>query len=252
MQTRILLGAILLLGACTKDKPALETTRAQDPGVAPAPVTAHAPTPDNAAPITADDVSGTVTETMSSGGYTYAKLERGGSQVWVAGPETPLAVGAKLARTSGSLMTAFHSDTLNRTFDQIYFVGSLAVVGGDVPATPHGAAAAATATAVTKLDPPKDGKSIAEIFASQKALSGKPVALRGKVVKVNNGILDRNWLHVQDGSGQPGTNDLVVTTSADVAKDAIVTIHGVVATNKDFGAGYSYPVLIENATITKE
>ncbi len=171
--------------------------------------------------------------------------------MWVAGPETTLAVGATIARTSGSLMTSFHSDTLNRTFDQIYFVGSLAATGG-APANPHGAAPAVTTEHVAKLDPPKGGTSIAQVYATKQALSGKPVAVRGKVVKVNNGILGRNWLHLEDGSGQPGTNDLIVTTSAEVAKDAVVVVRGVVATNKDFGAGYSYPVMIENATIAAE
>jgi hypothetical protein len=79
-------------------------------------------------PATAgDDVSGTVLETMDAAGYTYAQLDRGGSKVWVAGPTTKLAVGTKLGRMSGTLMTGFHSKTLSRTFDQIYFIGTYAI-----------------------------------------------------------------------------------------------------------------------------
>jgi hypothetical protein len=86
---------------------------------------AHAAAP---APQAAGDaVSGTVVQTMEAGGYTYAELDQNGTKVWVAGPTTKLAIGTKLGKMSGSLMTAFHSNTLNRTFDQIYFVGSYAI-----------------------------------------------------------------------------------------------------------------------------
>lgn len=91
-------------------------------GPSAAPVATHAaPAAEQPA---GDEVSGTVLQTMDAGGYTYAELDRGGSKVWVAGPTTKLAVGAKLGRMTGSLMTAFHSKTLGRTFDQIYFVGT--------------------------------------------------------------------------------------------------------------------------------
>ena len=217
------------------------------PGVAPAPA-APPPPGDGTGPITENDVSGTVIETMSSGGYTYAKLERGGSQAWVAGPETPLAVGTKIGQTRGSLMTAFRSDTLKRTFDQIYFVAALPVGqvgGGAAPAV----TIAAPSAPVGKIEPAKGGTTIAAIFAGKATLTGKPVVVRGKVVKVNNGILGKNWLLIQDGTGAAGTNDLTVTTAATVNKDEVVTVRGTIATNKDFGAGYAYAVMIEDATV---
>lgn len=209
-----------------------------------------APAPSPAAPGEPGEVSvsGTVVETMRSGGYTYAKLaSEDGRQVWTAGPETPLAVGTKVGKVSGMLMAGFRSSTLNRTFDQIYFVSSFPVAGG-AAASPH--PATAPTAAIAKVEPAKGGKTIAEIFASRDALAGKPITVRGKIVKVNNGIMGHNWLHLQDGTGAPGTDDLVVTTDATVAKDDVVLIRGTVVTNKDFGAGYSYTVLIENATVT--
>jgi hypothetical protein len=114
---------------------------------------------------------------------------------------------------------------------------------------PHGAGPAASTAPGEKIAPATGGKTVADVFASKNALAGKPVVVRGKVVKVNNGILGRNWVHLQDGTGTAGTNDLMVTTSATVARGDIVTVHGNVATNKDFGAGYSYAVLVEDATI---
>jgi len=257
-----LVSVVLGVAACTKEAPpppprggdmpvpaAVAVAPKTAPGVAPAPVAPVAPPApgDGTGPITENDVSGTVVETMSSGGYTYAKLERGGSQAWVAGPETPLAVGAKVGQTRGSLMTAFRSDTLKRTFDQIYFVASLTPIAGG------GAAPAVTIAApnapVGKIEPAKGGTTIAAIFAGKATLTGKPVVVRGKVVKVNNGILGKNWLHIQDGTGAAGTNDLIVTTAATVTKDDVVTVRGNIATNKDFGAGYAYAVMIEDATI---
>ncbi|CAN5253055.1 hypothetical protein BH11MYX1_BH11MYX1_53880 [soil metagenome] len=246
------LALISLVAACTKEPPpppphgelpAPAIVQKTAPGVAPAPTAPMAEA--GTGPITENDVSGTVVETMSSGGYTYAKLERGGSQAWVAGPETALAVGNKVGQTRGSLMTSFHSDTLKRTFDQIYFVSSLPVAGG----TAAPAKVATPAAPIGKLETAKGGTTIAAIFAAKTTLTGKPVVVRGKVVKVNNGILGKNWLHIQDGTGAAGTNDLTVTTAATVAKDDVVVVRGNVATDKDFGAGYAYAVMIEDATV---
>ena len=84
------------------------------------------------------------------------------------------------------------------------------------------------------------GKTVAEVFAEKDALAGKPVTVRGKVVKVNAGIMGKNWLHVRDGSGAEGTNDLTVTTAAELpALGATVVVIGPVTLNKDFGMGYA-------------
>jgi DNA/RNA endonuclease YhcR with UshA esterase domain len=89
------------------------------------------------------------------------------------------------------------------------------------------------------------------VWANRKALSGKTVTVRGKVVKVNPQIMGRNWLHIQDGTGKAdgGTNDLTVTTDAMVKKGDIVTITGTVGVDKDFTAGYQYAVIVEDAKI---
>jgi hypothetical protein len=149
-------------------------------------------------------------------------------------------------------MPGFHSDTLNRTFDQIYFVDRYSVAGGAIP-NPHAGSAAvvqATANAPTeKIAPAPGGVTVATVFADKAKLSGKPVAVRGKITKVNNGILGKNWLHLQDGTGAAGTNDLLVTTQATAKVGDIVTARGTLALDKDFGAGYKYAVLLEDATI---
>lgn len=260
MPQKILLGlcaTTLAVASCTKEPPKPAATMTAPPATTAAPAVqdhaaaAPAPAPPHAMPPSGEQaLAGTVRETMSSGGYTYAKLDRDGTEIWVAGPETALAVGTKLDKLDGTLMPGFHSPTLNRTFDQIYFVGTFNAPGGGGAAAP--AAGTVAAAPAAKVEKATGGKTIAEIFASKDALVGKPVIVRGKVVKVNNGILGRNWIHLQDGSGAAGTNDLTVTTAATAApaaKDAVVVVHGTIATNRDFGAGYSYSVLVEDATI---
>ena len=98
------------------------------------------------------------------------------------------------------------------------------------------------------------GKTVAEVFAEKDALAGQKVAVRGKALKTNAGIMGKNWVHVRDGSGADGTNDLTVTTTMNplpkVGDTVLVT--GTAVTNKDFGMGYQYPVLIEDAEVKIE
>lgn len=253
---------LLLLASCTRDAPRAQPsespvtqapTTMPPPGVAPPQMgTPTEPDPAPVAPAAnAARLEGTVVETMDAGGYTYAKLDSGSATVWVAGPETKLAVGTKIGATSGTLMTGFHSSTLSRTFDEIYFITDFPVAGA-APVNPHsGSAATKPTTAITeKIEPAAGGQTIAQVFANVSSLAGKPVVVRGRVVKVNNQILDHNWLHIQDGTGAAGTNDLTVTTAATVSLGDVVVVRGTLATNKDFGAGYKYAVLVEDAAVS--
>ncbi len=93
-------------------------------------------------------------------------------------------------------------------------------------------------------------KTVAVLNQNKAALAGKTVSAKGKVVKVNNGIMNRNFIHVQDGTGDASSNNLIVTSKQTANVGDKVTISGVVAVNRDFGSGYSYPLLIEDASIT--
>jgi len=95
-------------------------------------------------------------------------------------------------------------------------------------------------------------QTVAAINQDKATLGGKTVSAQGKVVKVNNGIMGRNFVHVQDGTGDAakGTNNLIVTSKQTAAVGDQVTVSGVVVLNRDFGSGYSYPLLIEEASIT--
>ena len=245
----------IVLAACGAEP---TTTAAGGP---PAPAQAAAP-----AAAERSTFTGVVAETMNSGGYTYLRLEDGGRTVWAAAMELPVTTGERLTVPLESPMTDFTSKTLNRTFPLIYFVSRVARDGEALsapsgPGAPglaasHGAAPSAperdVATAqVEPMAPPAGGLAIADLWAKRQALAGTQVTVRGKVVKVNNGILGRNWIHLQDGSGSAsdGTHDLTVTTDATVKLGDVVTASGTLVLDKDFGAGYAYDAILEGATV---
>jgi hypothetical protein len=222
-----------------------------------------APAPAPSAPSSASVFEGKIKETMNSGGYTYLLVQTAKGEVWAAAPETTVKVGDKASFPGGMAMDNFHSATLKRTFPVIYFVSSLEINGSVVgatganKATPAPPAPAAPATAslqveIKGIEKAKDGKTIGELFASKAEMSGKPVSVRGVVVKYNSGIMGSNWIHIKDGSGSAGTDDLTLTTQDTAKIGDKVLIQGVVALDKNFGGGYKYNLIVENAKVTVE
>ena len=122
------------------------------------------------------------------------------------------------------------------------------------PAQPHPMPSLEkSAVDLTGIAKAEGGKTIEEIFNEKAALAGTKVPVRGKVVKVNPGIMGKNWLHVRDGSGADGTNDLTVTTMAELPKIGdTVLVTGTVALDQDFGMGYQYAVILQDAEIKVE
>jgi hypothetical protein len=98
-----------------------------------------------------------------------------------------------------------------------------------------------------------DARTVEEAWAQLAALEGKAVTIRGTVVKFNGGVMGKNWIHLQDGSGDAakGTNDITVTSMDEAAVGQTITVRGTVHTNKDFGAGYKYAIIVEEAKIVK-
>jgi ribosomal protein S17 len=207
--------------------------------------------------------TGTVVETTNASIYTYVLVDTGKEKIWAAAPQFAVKVGDKVNVPAGMPMENFQSKALNRTFDKVYFATKIAVNGADQSAQAavqqaHAAIDAKTgpspATAIdfSGLKKAEGGVTVAEILAGKTALQGKTVRVRAKVVKYNAEIMNKNWLHLQDGTGAPGANDLTVTT-ADTAKVGdTVLVNGTLALDKDFGYGYKYAVLVENATLSVE
>ena len=96
------------------------------------------------------------------------------------------------------------------------------------------------------------GKRISEIFADKAELKDKEVKVRGRVVKFNANIMGKNWIHIQDGTGKNGSNDLTVTSASRASLGDLILVTGKVTTDRNFGGTYQYPILIEDAKITVE
>jgi hypothetical protein len=226
------------------------------------PQTTAAAAAQDAAPQT---VTGTVVETMDAANYTYVRVKLNTGDVWAATSQFKVAVGDRVVVPLEMPMSNFRSKTLNRDFPLIYFVGRIAREGESVQPvmmSAHGSAASAAPTTaapsqaapaqpVTGIAPAPGGMTIGDVWAKRKTLGGKMVTIRGKVVKFNGGILGVNWLHLQDGTGtdKDGTNDITVTSPEAAKVGDVVTVTGKVALEKDLGSGYSYPVILEGATI---
>lgn len=248
--------AISLL-ACNEEKAKPEpapTATASTTAMAPS---AMAPV---AAP-TAESVSGTVAETMDAGGYTYIRIATAAGDKWAAVPQTKLAVGDKVKVVNPMVMKSFASPTLKRTFDEILFGtlegGPTAAPAATATPLASGSAKASAAPVssgpITKAPGPA-GRTIAEVFANKASLKDKPILVRGRVTKFNAGIMGKNWIHIVDGTGSKATNDndLTVTTAQGEANVGdVILVRGVVHLDKDFGGGYSYAVIVEDATIEK-
>jgi hypothetical protein len=232
---------------------------------------AHPPAagaPNAAAGDTVAGIAGKVVETMNAGNYTYVLVDDGTKKIWAAAPQFAVTVGDRVIVPEGMPMRDFYSKTLGRTFDVVSFVSGVQVVGGNAaegrqgsaadhagtfahPIPGHGASGAA-AVDLSNIKKAEGGETVAELFSKKAALAGKEVAVRGRVVKYTPAVMGKNWMHVQDGSGSAGSNDLTVSTSATAAVGNTVLVRGKLTTDKDFGFGYKYDVLIEDATVAVE
>jgi hypothetical protein len=202
------------------------------------------------------EIAGKVVSTMNAASYTYVEVDTGDAVVWAAAPRTEVTVGDRVFIPGGMPMPDFYSPTLDRRFEVIYFAPVIRVHGAN-PGSAHGAPAAGAAAAepdFSGIERPAGGMTVAELREQKADLGGKEVTLRGKVVKYNAGIMGKTWIHVRDGtSGPEGGNDVTVTTtSTDASLGDVVLVRGVVALDKDFGYGYQYDLLIEDATVTNE
>ena len=213
----VLLSASLFmaLSGCTESA---QGPAAQDPGLN--------------TPVPAGMRRGVVIETMDSGGYTYVAIETDQDTVWAAGPKTAVKAGDVVQISQGMPMQQFTSKTLNRTFDVLYFVNAIENL-----TTPAAAAPMAGEPGAGKPAPPDVGDvSVAELEAGQNIA----------------------WLYANKDSLADQTdvansnNDLTVTSKATTAVGETVVVSGTVVLGKDLGAGYTFPVLLEDASITTE
>lgn len=255
----VLLSLAAALG-CGNGRSVDETQRAAPRGLPPMAGQPAAAT-DRAAPA-ADTMalSGSVLERIDAPPYSYLRIATAAGEVWAAVNQTDTAVGATV-NVSGTTMQGFKSKSLGRTFDKIVFgtlAGAPAPKAAPAPSAPAagGAHPHTTSVATDVKVAPAEGpgaSTVAGLFANRATLANQEVVVRGKVVKVNNGIMGKTWLHLQDGSGsqEAGDYDIAVTTHDAANLDDIVTVRGPMHLDRDFGAGYTYAVIVEDASVRR-
>jgi hypothetical protein len=205
-------------------------------------------------------ITGKVLEAKDAAGYTYLRLGTRDGERWAAVAQTAVKPGAEVTVNYEMVMEDFESKALNRKFDRIVFGtvagqgAGTAAKGTDMAAMHSGVAKAAdpAPVKVAKATGP-EARTVAEIVSGRAGLKDKGVVVRGKVVKFTPGVLGKNWVHLRDGTGSAadGSNDVLVTTADEVAIGDVVLAKGVVRIDRDFGSGYSYAVLVEDATLRK-
>ena len=196
-----------------------------------------------------------VQEVIQGNSYTYLNVKEADALIWIAIGKSEMEVGETISFKNPLEMKNFTSKELDRIFETIYFVGRI-----EKESSPSAIEQSATTPhqkpAVEKkeisIEPVEGGISIAELFSNREAYANTIVRIKGQVTKVNLSIMGKNWIHLQDGTEESGKNDLLVTTQEEVALGDIVIFEGTIALNKDFGSGYSYEVLMEDAKLQPE
>ena len=193
-----------------------------------------------------------VVDIISTSGYNYLQVSENKNEYWIAVPTMDIEVGETVYFSKFMVMEEFNSPTIDRTFDEILFVEDARK--SPTPEEMKNIHSGATTIEKQKIsfEPLPDGKTIQKIYSDKSNLAGKTVKVKGEVVKFNKQIMKRNWIHIQDGTGTENEFDLVITSDSDVKVGDIIIAEGTLAVDKDFGAGYFFPVIIENAQINVE
>ena len=213
--------------------------------------------------LTGDTVKGEVLEVIDANGFTYLRLKTKDGEFWASVTKTAVNKGAEVTVENVMVMKDFKSKSLNRTFPVI-LLGNLPgaapananphAAGGGAP-NPHSGMNMSKAPEVADVKVTKatgaNARTVAEVVTKSGELKDKPVAVRGKIVKYNQGIMGKNWIHLRDGSGSAAdnSNDLLVRTTMPAKVGDVVTARGTVRTDQDFVSGYSYKVLVEDAKL---
>jgi GW (Gly-Tryp) dipeptide domain len=200
-----------------------------------------------------------VQEVQQVNSYSYLRVKEGDREYWMAVTRGDFKSGQIWYYENAMEMKNFESKELKRKFDSIFFADALSPQPPAAPAQgtssgPMGVTgqkAAPQKPVIQKenvsVEPAEGGVTIAKLYSDASSFAGKIVTIRGKVTKVNSGIMKKNWIHMQDGTSFGNDFDLTVTTDDVIYVGDVVTFRGSVSLNQDFGFGYSYKVLLTDA-----
>jgi len=192
-----------------------------------------------------------VEEKINAANYTYLQVTEKNNTYWIAVAQMDIEIGETVYYSQAMEMKNFKSESLNRTFESILFVQDATKYSNQqMGEDPHKNLTSSKNEQIS-IEIPEDGKTIEQIYNDRESLAGKIVKVKGKVVKINQNIMNRNWIHLQDGTGDETSFDLVVTSRDMAAVGDVVVAEGIVSKDKDFGAGYFFTVIVEDAKIVK-
>ena len=198
-----------------------------------------------------------VLQVQDAGNYTYLLAREGDKEYWMAIDQTEVIEGEVLYYRHFIEMKGFKSKELDREFESILFVDGASRDPNDTDAEPaprtleiqgHENLPKVRMVDSIKIEAAPGGLSISEVYQKAKEFENKKVMVRGKVTKVNNDIMNRNWVHLMDGT-RGDRDDLTFTTQAVIQLGDTVTLEGILAIDKEYGAGYTYPLIVEDALL---
>jgi hypothetical protein len=192
-----------------------------------------------------------VKEVIQTSNYTYLKVKENISERWVAVIRQEANVGDVFYYDGVLQMNNFQSKELNRTFDEIFFLSQISKTPmgqfneGAIPAH-SGKVDIQENSSISLL---KDSKelTLAHIFENRSDFAGKEIEIRGIVVKVNESVMGKNWVHIQDGTNYKGSFDLTITTQDHANVGDEVIFRGKISLDRNFGSGYFYDIIMEDA-----
>lgn len=197
-----------------------------------------------------------VAEVIQAGTYTYLRVTENDIESWLAVTRRQAKEGDILYYNNGMEMKNFTSKELDRTFETVLFIDNItdkqiSNPKMELPKSPNSSKEISRKEGI-KISTAENGISISEIFSKRDKYAGQRVKVRGEVVKYNSQIMGRNWVHIQDGTSDKSNYDLTITTNDMVKVGDVVTFEGNISLNMDFGAGYSYEVIMEDAKLKTE
>ncbi len=234
MRILIVLALLVAFTSCVKNKKGYETQQQ----------------------VTVSDKVFTVTEVIQTSKYTYLEVDEKGEKKWVAVTREEINPGEVFYYDKALEMNAFHSKELDKTFDVIFFINKISKtplgkspIIGKMPTPTHMGRVKSEQKSNVSVDKSEGELTIEQIFKNKENYSQKEIEIRGIVVKVNKNVMGKNWIHIQDGSNFNGSFDLTITSQDLPELNQEATFKGTLKLNKNFGSGYFYDVIIEEAVI---
>ena len=195
-----------------------------------------------------------VNEALNTDKYTYLNVSENGEKFWIAISKREVTVGDTYYYKGGLLKKNFYSQEFDRTFETVYLVSEIwkqpsGSGGGSAMEEAHSKIHGSDEVnlEVGNIKPAEGAIKIAELVANKEKYNGKTVKVTGKCVKVNPMIMNRNWVHIKDSSTDDF--DLTVTTTENIPLGAVITFEGLIALDRDFGAGYRYDIIMEGGVL---